>query len=191
MVPGLPAFLEKNPALRIELIESVQYVDLVTSGVDLAVRIAAELDPRTITRRIGRSRVIIVATPGYLAAHGRPHQPADIRRHRCAGFSPRFWGHEWHFIMSGETVKIPVTPLLLTDSSESMRAAAVAGLGLVALPQWMVADLLASGVVARVLDEYETPESGIYAVYPTARLIPAKVKRFVEHTAQVLKSKGF
>ncbi len=190
MVPSLPVFLDRNPALRVELIESVQYVDLIDSGVDLAVRISTSLDPRTITRRIGHSRVIIVASPGYLAAHGRPRRPADVRRHRCVGFSPRHWGHEWHFLVGGDTLKIPIEAVMLADSSESVRAAAVAGIGLVALPHWLVTDLLASGTITRVLDEYETPESGIYAVYPTARLIPAKVKRFVEHTAQVLKSKG-
>ncbi len=137
-------------------------------------------------RRLATSRVVVVASPAYLAERGAPAGPGEVAAHRCVGFSPLPWRDTWR--IGGEAV--PVRPALLTDSAESLRAAALAGAGLVALPDWAVDDALAAGALRRVLAGYETPASGIFAVYPTNRLMAPKVRAFVDHVVAGLRGRG-
>ena len=137
-------------------------------------------------RRIGVSRVAIVAAPTYLAQHGAPERPEDLARHQCVGtVAPLPWRAEWR-IGAGVTVR----PTVLVNSGEALRAAAIAGLGLAPTPDWLVADALASGQLAQVLAEFETPSTGIYAVYPTNRLLTPVVREFVEHVFGDLRRRG-
>jgi DNA-binding transcriptional LysR family regulator len=159
---------------------------LVEAGFDLAIRAVDTPEPGLIVRRLATSRIVVVATPGYLAAYGVPARPEDVARYRCVGFAPLAWRDRWR--LGGR--EIAVRPQLLTHSPESLRAAALAGLGLVALPDWMVADLVAAGRVARVLPDCETPASNVYAVYPANRHIPPKVRAFVDHVARELRARG-
>ena len=117
---------------------------------------------------------------------GTPRHPGDVARHATVGFTPLAWRDTWR--LGGH--EVAVRPKLLTNSGESLRAAALAGLGLVALPDWMVVDLLTAGRLVRVLAEFATPESGIYAAYPTNRLIAPKVRAFVDHVVRDLNARG-
>jgi DNA-binding transcriptional LysR family regulator len=83
-----------------------------------------------------------------------------------------------------------VRPQILSNNSESLRAAALAGLGVAAVPEWLVADALVAGQLTRVLDKHETPTGGIYAVYPTNRLLASRVRLFVDHLARDLRARG-
>jgi DNA-binding transcriptional LysR family regulator len=186
LMPGLPAFLSAHPAIEIEFVEAATSVKLVENGFDLAVRVTEAPAPGLVVRRLATSRVLIVASPGYLAQQGLPAVPQDVARHRCIGFSPLPWRESWRL---GNEV-VAVRPVLLTDNAESLRAAALAGIGLAALPDWAVADALASGQLQRVLPDCETPVSGIFAVYPTNRLMAPKVRAFVDHVAIMLRDHG-
>jgi DNA-binding transcriptional LysR family regulator len=137
-------------------------------------------------RRIGVSKVVIVAAPNYLAQHGAPERPEDIARAQCVGTVPPLpWHAEWR-VGAG----VAVRPSILVNSGEALRAAAIAGLGLAPAPDWLVADALAAGQLARVLADFETPASGIYAVYPTNRLMTPVVREFVEHVIGDLRTRG-
>ena len=186
LVPGLAAFLAAHPAVEVELVEAAGFVRLVEDGFDLAVRVAEAPAPGLVVRRLATSRVVVVPSPGHLAWQGVPAVPRDIARHRCVGFAPLAWRDTWRL----GTESVPVRPVLLTDNAESLRAAALAGIGLAALPDWAVADALASGQLQRVLPESETPTSGIFAVYPTNRLMTPKVRAFVDHVAARLRARG-
>jgi DNA-binding transcriptional LysR family regulator len=186
LVPGLAAFLAAHPAVEVELVEAAGFVRLVEDGFDLAIRVAEAPAPGLVVRRLATSRVVIVASPCYLARQGIPTVPRDVARHRCVGFAPLAWRDTWRL----GTESVPVRPVLLTDNAESLRAAALAGIGLAALPDWAVADALASGQLQRVLPESETPASGIFAVYPTNRLMTPKVRAFVDHVAARLRARG-
>ncbi|WP_295145578.1 LysR family transcriptional regulator [uncultured Reyranella sp.] len=186
IVPGLPAFLAAYPTIEIELIAGSEAQRLVDEGIDLAIRIAEKPEPSLVVRRIATSRVVIVATPGYLAQHGTPRKPRDIVGHRLIGFAPLAWRDTWRI----GTETIAVQPRLLVNNSESLRAAALSGLGLAAIPEWLIADALAAGLVSRVLPSEETPLGGIYAVYPTNRLLTPKIRAFVDHTVRDLRSRG-
>jgi DNA-binding transcriptional LysR family regulator len=187
LVPGLAAFFDAHPAVEIELVEMPGVARLVEDGFDLAIRVAEAPAPGLVVRRLATSRVVVVASPGYLARHGAPATPPGIARHRCVGFSPLAWRDTWR--LGTETVL--VRPVLLTDNAESLRAAALDGVGLVALPDWAVVDALVTGQLQRVLVEAETPVSGIFAVYPTNRLTTPKVRAFVDHVVTGLRARGF
>jgi DNA-binding transcriptional LysR family regulator len=181
--PGLPGFLARHRSLSIELVEGTAYARLVEENLDLAIRIIRAPEPSWVVRRIGISEVIVVASPGYLAAAGVPERPADLVRHQLIGFSPLVWRDTW--ALGGESVG--VRPRVLTNLSGSLRAAALAGLGLTALPGWMVADALVAGALVQVLADHPAPPSGIYAVYPTNRLLTPAVRAFVDHLARDLR----
>lgn len=186
IVPGLGAFLARYPTLEVELIEAAAPADLVDQGLDLAIRIVEKPEPRLVVRRIATSRIVIVASPGYLAAAGEPTRPRDILHHRLIGFTPLTWRDTWR--LGKET--IAVQPRILTNNGESLRAAALAGLGLAAVPEWLVADALVAGQLTRVLADHQTPSGGIYAVYPTNRLLASRVRLFVDHMVRDLRARG-
>lgn len=186
IVPGLPAFVAAWPTIEIELVEGTAPANLVEEGIDLAIRIVEKPEPTLVVRRIATSRIVIVASPGYLANAGTPAEPRDILQHRLIGFTPLPWRSSWR--IGKET--IAVTPALLTRSGESLRAAAIAGLGLAVMPEWHAFDALAAGQLVRVLEKQAMPASGIYAVYPGNRLLTPRVRVFVDHLARDLKVRG-
>ncbi len=185
-MPGLAAFLAAYPTIEIELAAGAAAADLVEQGVDLAIRVVERPEPRLVVRRIATSQIVIVAAPGYLAASGTPAKPRDILRHRLIGFTPLAWRDTWRL---GKEA-IAVQPRLLTNSTESLRAAALAGLGLAAVPEWLVADALVAGQLTRVPGSHATPSGGIYAVYPTNRLLASRVRVFVDHITRDLRARG-
>ena len=186
IVPCLPRFFTAYPAIEIELVESASVSRLVDEGLDLAIRVAEKPEPGLVVRRIASSHVVIVATPGYLAALGTPKHPDELPAHRCVGFTPLEWRETWRL---GKH-KIAIRPKLLTNSGESLRAAALAGIGLVAMPDWSVNEDITAGRLARVLENFPSPTSGIFAVYPTNRLLTPKIRAFVDHLARDLKARG-
>lgn len=186
IVPGLVAFLSAYPGIAVEMVEAAAAADLVEQGLDLAIRVVEQPEPRLVVRRIATSRIVIVAAPGYLAAAGTPREPRDVLHHHLIGFTPLAWRDTWR--LGRET--IAVQPRLLTNSTESLRAAALAGLGLAAVPEWLVADALVTGQLTRVLADHATSSGGIYAVYPTNRLLASRVRLFVDHIARDLRARG-
>lgn len=186
IVPGLGAFLAAWPTISIELVEAAGAADLVNQQLDLAIRIVEKPEPRLVVRRIATSRIVIVASPSYLAGAGTPQQPRDILGHRLVAFAPLAWRDTWR--LGRET--IAVQPRLLTNSGESLRTAALAGLGLAPAPEWLVADALVAGRLTRVLVDHEPPPGGIYAVYPTNRLLAPRVRVFVDHIVRDLRARG-
>jgi DNA-binding transcriptional LysR family regulator len=186
IVPGLAAFLARYPTMEIELVEGSAPARLVDEGIDLAIRIVEKAEPGLVVRRIATQRIAIVASPGYLARHGTPARPRDLLGHGLVGFSPLPWRDRWRI---GKDT-LAVQPRLLTRSGESLRAAALAGLGVAALPEWLVGDLLVTGQLVRLLERHPTPTAGIYAVYPTNRLLTPKIRLFVDHIAADLRARG-
>lgn len=187
ILPGVGGFLARFPSVRIELVSEARHTRLVEEEFDLAIRIVETPEPTLVVRRIGVSKIIIVAAPTYLAGRGAPAEPKDLAHHACVGTAPPLpWHAEWR--VGGEGVS--VRPSLVVNSGEGLRAAAIAGLGLAPMPDWLAADALASGQLARVLTPFETRTSGIYAVYPTNRLITPIIREFVEHLVADLRARG-
>jgi DNA-binding transcriptional LysR family regulator len=190
LVPALAAFMQRYPSVTVELVEAIRAANLVEEELDLSIRIAGTLEPGLVARRIGSSRVVICASPGYLEHRAAPQSLDEIAAHDCVGFAPLEWGRLWTFTRDGQTRRMDITPRLMCTSSESQLASARAGLGLTPLPHWAVGDDIADGRLVPVLTDWTTPERGIYAVFPSNRQVPAKVRAFVAHIARELKARG-
>jgi DNA-binding transcriptional LysR family regulator len=187
ILPGLRNFLSAFPATTVELISDARHARLVEEDFDLAIRMVATPAPNLIARRIGSQSIIIVGTPSYLSANGTPAEPADLLRHQCVGMAaPLPWHDGWRLGVG----RIAVIPRLIANTGEALRAAAIAGMGIVAVPDWLIGDALATGELVRVLQEYETSVSGIYAVYPTNRLLTPLVRAFTDHLVRDLRARG-
>lgn len=178
---GLGSFLDANPSLQIEFVEGIASVDLVASGMDLAIRVSPDPQPGLIVRQLGISRVFPVASPAYLERFGPLDHPSQLVRHRVMAFAPLHYDREWRMTVEGRPMGFPVHPRILTHSGESLRSMVLAGVALTALPEWSVADALADGRLVHLLPHFPMAESGLYAVYPSNRLMTPKVKLFVEH----------
>lgn len=174
----LPAFLAANPDLRVDLLLTDGLVDIVAAGVDVAVRIAPLRDSTLIARRLASSPRHLYASPGYLATSGGPRRLADLDEHQCLVLSG---ATHWTFAVGERMRRVRVSGRCSSNSVEALHEACLRGLGLALLADWNVSDDVASGrLVPLELDDAEPEMLGIWALYPTARLVPPKARLFVE-----------
>ncbi len=181
IAPHLGQFLQEFPDLRVSLMLSDKFVDIVGEGFDLAVRIAALENSSLIARRLAPNHRIICAAPSYLERMGEPTTLADLAEHDCL-----FATHQdiWQLEGPDGPVAVRVTGALQTNSSEVVREAVVAGLGIALRSTWDIGDALKSGALKVILPRYrESKRVGLYAVYPSRRFLPAKVRVFIDFLA--------
>jgi DNA-binding transcriptional LysR family regulator len=179
VAPRLKAFLDANPELRMQVDLSDDYADLVAGSFDMAVRIGTLPDSSLVARRLAPNRRVFCASPIYLEKHGEPRDLADLQRHRLVAAGPqitwRLEGPEGPVIFKPHTV-------LETNSSEVVREAVVSGLGIGFRSTWDVSAELKRGVLRRVMPNYgSASDVNIYAVYSGRRLVPVKVRAFVDY----------
>ena len=185
IAPLMAEFSARNPELIVELGLNDRFVDLIEEGWDLAVRIGRLADSTMIARRLAPCGMAVCASPAYLARHGQPETIADLARHNCLGYtlSRSLGPGQWAFGPGGK-VKIAVTGSLNANNGDALVAAAVAGLGIIYQPTFLVArELRAGALVALTLDQDPVALDGIYAAYPSDRSPPAKVRAMVEFLA--------
>ena len=180
--PLLPTFLARYPKVRINLDLSDLTKDLVSSGYDLAVRIGALDDSNLVARKIATNRRVLCASPDYLQRHGVPATPDELARHEClvlVGSHGRqdVWRMHDH---NGRERAVRVGGRFECNLGEALRDAALGGLGIALHSTWHVGDDLRSGRLRQVLPAYRIAESGIYAVMPQRRLVPLRVRAFVD-----------
>lgn len=174
----LPAFLAANPDLRVDLLLTDDLVDIVAAGIDVAIRIAPLRDSSLVARRLADSSRRLYASPRYLASAGTPRRLADLEKHQCLVLSGTT---HWPFAVGDRTRRLRVTGRYSSNSIEALHEACLRGVGVALLAEWNVADDVAAGhLVPLSLDDGEPEGLGIWAVYPTARLVPPKARLFVE-----------
>jgi DNA-binding transcriptional LysR family regulator len=186
VAPLLSEFSRRHPGLTIELGLNDRLVDLAEEVWDLALRIGSLTDSSLIARRLAPCRTVIAASPMYLKAQGTPKTVAELSAHNCLGYTlSRLTGaNRWSFGHQGE-VTIDVTGNLRANNGDALRAAAVAGQGIIYQPTFVVADDLRAGtLVALSLDQPTLEFGGIYAVYLPDRNPPAKVRAFIDFLAE-------
>lgn len=177
VAPLVPALLKAHPGLRIDLDLTDRVVDIVAEGVDLAIRFGRLRDNRLIARRIGPSPHLLCAAPSYLAERGVPTCLADLAEHECL---TRPGASAWTFLCDGQERTIRVGGRFTASTMDGLLAACRAGAGLVRAAAWNLRDDLRAGTLREiVLSDARPEDSSIWAVYPSARLVPPKLRVFL------------
>ncbi len=179
LAPVIADFLGRHPKVRIEVVLADRRIDLVEEGFDLAIRIGTLDDSSLVARKLGEGHVYYVASPDYLAKHGMP-RPEDLRSSRCVGVRPF---ETWE--ASGVTSKIE--PMLVVNDLEVACDAAVAGVGIARLPAIVCREAVATGRLRVLFGPEPAMLRSVYAVYPSRRHLPAKVRLFVDALAALVK----
>lgn len=188
IAPLIDEFTRRHPHLSVELGLNDRQVDLADEGWDLAVRIGTLESSALITRKLTPCRTVVAASPAYLKAHGTPKRVAELSKHNCLGYTlSRMAGVDrWPFGPKGETL-VQVSGNLLSNNGDALRAAAVAGQGIIYQPTFIVADDLRAGTLVSLrLDKPAYEFGGIHAVYLPDRNPPAKLRAFIDFLAERL-----
>ncbi len=185
IAPLLAEFAERHPLVTVELGLNDRMVDLADEGWDLAVRIGNLSNSSLIARRIAPCRIAVCAAPSYLKARGTPLTVSSLAGHNCLGYtlSQRNPVDRWVFGARAD-VSIQISGNLRANNGDALRAAALAGQGIIHQPTFIVADDLRAGrLVALTLDQPTIELGGIYAVFPPDRHPPARVRAFIDFIA--------
>ncbi len=185
IAPALPGFLGRYPDLSVDMNLDDRKVDLVEEGFDLAVRISELRDSSLVARRLAPCRHVVCAAPDYLARHGRPRIPADLRGHNIITYRYQKSANEWRFFArNGEQVSVPVSGTLQMNNSVALREALLCGIGIARIPTFVVGSDIQAGKLQAVLSDYGTLEVPIYLVFPQRHHPSPKVRAFVDFMAE-------
>jgi DNA-binding transcriptional LysR family regulator len=186
LTPELPTFFSRYPEITLDLNFSDRPVDLIAEGFDLAVRTGDVSDSRLTMRLLMNSPQVTVASPKYLAKHGVPQTPEDLKNHNC--IIGRF-GPEWAFRnKDGRRIAVRVRGNTIINSGDALREAAVAGLGIMQGTWWLVRKDLELGAVQSVLEGYTVEGAPISVLYPANRHLPAKVRVVVDFLIEITRT---
>ncbi len=183
IAPLMSAFSQQHPNVTVELGLNDRVVDLVEEGWDLTIRIGPLRDSRLIARQLADCRMVVCASPAYWRQFGRPGRIADLRRHNCLGsmISSIAGTEEWRFGARLQH-KIAVKGTLRANNGDALLSAAIAGLGVIYEPEFIVADALARGALEKADLEIEpTWLGGIHLVYSTRQAFPAKTRVMIQY----------
>ncbi len=186
IAPLVAAFQQRHPQLTVQLVLTDTVVDLLAADIDVAVRIGNLADSTMIARELAPNHRVLCASPGYLAAHGLPVHPAELRAHRCIvmGDQPRA---EWRFDGAQGGVAVEVTAALLTNDGGAARTLALEGAGIALKSIWDVDADLDAGRLVRVLPAFAASAAPLHAVYPGGRHVPLRVRTFVDFLREQLR----
>ncbi len=187
LAPLIAAFLARHPGVAFDVSLSDRIVDLVEEGFDLGVRVGTVGTESLAARKLGDARLLVCASPDYLAAHGTPQVPEDLEGHNCFTYeyvSPR---NHWRFqdADGGERV-VRVKGNLHSNNGELHAEAAAGGVGIAFEPDMIVAPYLREGRLVPLLQEFLMPPLPIYAVYPSRKHLSAKVRLFIDFLVERL-----
>jgi DNA-binding transcriptional LysR family regulator len=178
--PMLPAFLAEQAQVSIDLLLADRPIRLAEEGIDVALRIEPLEDSGLIARKLDDIQLVVCAAPDYLRRRGEPATPDDLIKHDCLGFSDVPGVAEWSFQVSAARRVVRISTRLCANDLDALVRAAVAGVGLVRVPSWQVADFLADGRLRIVLGAYQRPPTPLTILTLRNRLRLPKVRAFVD-----------
>lgn len=188
LAPLLIEFARSHPEVSLEMDYTDRRVDLVEEGFDLSIRITSRLDPADVMRLLGRAKLVVVASPEYLARHGRPRRPADLASHECLGYVGDATRDAWPFTVNGRVEHASVRCRIRANNGDALADAAAQGLGIALQPDFIAERYLAAGTLETILDEFPPPPLGVYALLPSTRYMPYRVRVLVEFLSERLKA---
>jgi DNA-binding transcriptional LysR family regulator len=178
VLPALAALRREHPNLQLDVRLQDGYADLVRDGIDVAVRVGELRDSTLVARRFDRQTMVLCASPRYLAERGMPRSVDDLKSHAAVVFRLPTSGRNrpWQLRQRDRPVEVHPGFAVRINDGEGMVAAACLGMGLVQLPDYFVADEMARGELVEVLPSCRPEAQPISAVYPSGRLVPARVR---------------
>jgi DNA-binding transcriptional LysR family regulator len=184
LAPMLAEFMAQYPDVHVELVLNDRFVDPIEEGFDVTVRIAEPTASTSlVTRVIVPVRRVLCASPAYLAAHGEPSDPKELRHHRCLHYGYQETGNQWR--LTGPLGEIPVhiNCVMWSNNGDALKQIALRDLGIALLPTFIVGDELQTGRLRTVLSEYQPPDITLSALYPRHRHVSAKTRLLVDFLA--------
>ncbi|MES0028702.1 LysR family transcriptional regulator [Mesorhizobium sp. M0040] len=190
LIPLLPRFLERYPEISVDLVLTDDVIDLMEERADVAIRAGPLGESRLVARKLGQSRVVVVAAPSYLEARGTPKEPADLDRYNRMGF--RFVRHleGWPFIdAAGKPITLSIIGNTLVSDGEAMRLMALSGAGIARLARWHVEADIAAGRLLPLLEEFNPGDEELtHAVYVgQGKHLPARVRAFLDFLVETVR----
>lgn len=185
VAPLVPRFVQQHPDVSLSLNLSDRLVDLVNEGFDCAIRVGDLPDSSLVSVRLAANRRLCVASPAYLAARGVPRHPKDIARHDCLTLSSEAsQTRGWAFTVDGDMLHVRPPVRLDCSDGQVLHAWCLEGLGLAWRSWWEVSEDLKTGRLHSVLDEFAAPDNGIYAVFAQRKLMPLRLRLWIDFVKQ-------
>ncbi|PZO82603.1 MAG: LysR family transcriptional regulator [Micavibrio aeruginosavorus] len=186
LAPAITSYLQKYPGVSIKTYLSDRRVDLITEGYDLAIRIGTLEDTTLIAKKLGRSRRIVCASPGYFKKNVRPERPSDLKKHNCLSYINLADGKAWPFWEKDKKIWQPVSGNFMSDNGDLLYQAALSGCGITMLPAFIIGDALKQKSLVPVLEDFEDKNFDIYAVYLQTRHLSTKIRTLIDHLSKEL-----
>lgn len=187
LAPLLVEFSLRYPAISLDMDYTDRQLNLIEEGFDLSIRITDRLELGDIARKLGTCRLYTVASPDYLARHGRPTHPAELKHHECLAYSGNTPNTTWWFQLEGRLEPVHVHSRFSTNNGDALIAATTAGLGIALQPDFIAESALAAGTVEAILEAFAPPALGIYALLPSNRYLPYRVRVLIDFLAERLR----
>ena len=188
LAPLLLEFALRYPEVSLDMDYTDRRVKLIEEGIDLSIRITRRLDPGDVARKIGTANLLAIAAPAYLARHGQPQHPGELAHHECLGYTASGTTQNWQFMVNGQLETFPVRSRINANNGEVLTDAVAQGMGISLQPDFIVAPYLESGRVASIQADFPTPELGVYALLPSNRQVPHRVRALMDYLAEQLQS---
>ncbi len=188
VTPALLDFAQAHPQIDLVMELSDQRANLIEEGLDLSLRITANLQPTDVVRKLGQCRLLTVASPAYLKRHGEPQHPHDLAQHTALIYASDQPNQHWTYRMARQRQKVPVHGRVVANNGGLLAEAAVRGMGIALQPEFILAPYIKRRQLKPILSAYEDTPLGIYAVLPSNRYVPHRVQVLIEHLAHALRS---
>lgn len=179
VVPLISEFTKRYSEVKVEIMVSDRYVDLVDEGFDLAIRVMGKEDSDLIARRLARCHHIFIASPDYLKNAPPLNTPEDLVNHACMLYSFTAGGR-WPIYKNGVDHSVKITPVMTSNNPEVLLQAAINDVGVSIMPTFIASDAIRRGELQTVLDDYDSLTLDIYATYASRHYLPAKIKVFID-----------
>jgi DNA-binding transcriptional LysR family regulator len=183
MVPLLLDFAREHPEVSLDMDYTDRRVNLIEEGVDLAIRITGRLGQNEVARKMGVVRMHTFASPDYLARFGCPRHPSELAQHECLGYTMGGAPGSWTYRVDGGWMNFPVQSRISASNGDALTEAAAQGLGITIQPDFVVGPFIDEGRVTSILEDFEMPELGLYAMLPGNRQVPHRVRVMMDFIA--------
>jgi len=188
LAKALPDFCSRYPKLRLDVELTDRPVDLVHDRIDVALRVAQDVAPQLIARKLAPVTLVVCAAPSYLDRRGTPATPLDLAGHETLGYTYHSLGDTWRFIDSaGEETLVRLRSNVHANNGDVLRELAVAGCGILALPTFLIKDDVEAGRLVLLLEDWSLGEFNLYAVYLSRKFLPAKIRVFIDFVVDIVR----